>query len=101
MGLYTVSAHGQPVTVMSADDIMEIEDALDTWLGSDLTCLQHDGRSLWDGKDRGQVSVREATADETAKWRSSYHDAVASGVTDSETTDWAVYLVSVSEEPDD
>jgi hypothetical protein len=82
-----------------AHELQEIDEAIATWLGADLRALEHDGRPLWNG-DPSQLSVREATADEAAKWHSSYKEAVASGEVDAGDEEWAAYLVPAID-PDD
>src|ERR1700733_1663105 len=42
--------------------VREIDEALDTWLGTDLMV-----QSLWNG-DWSDVQIREATAEEAGRW---------------------------------
>jgi hypothetical protein len=82
-----------PSEVASFSECGEIEEALDTWMGEDLQALKSGGRPLWNG-DRTQVSIREATTDEAAKWHISWRDVIDAGDQDAGDESWAVYLVS-------
>jgi hypothetical protein len=78
----------------------EIDEALDTWLGAELQCLEHDFHGVWGG-DRSDIVIREATTNEAARWRASLQDAIAMGEQDTGNEDWLVYLIPVSETDDD
>ena len=80
MNVYTICVRSLPVAVISwpiggkedlpRDVALEkIAKALDTWLGVQVRALHHPGSHIWEGGDRGELSVREASADETAHWQ--------------------------------
>jgi hypothetical protein len=67
--------------------IREIDEALDTWLGSELQAF-----GLWNGeRDRG--SARRASPDESAVWHRSHQAALDAGKEDAGEQDWLTYLV--------
>jgi hypothetical protein len=74
----------------------QIDEALEAWLGEDLTGLQHDGAPLWTG-DYRDLEIREARVDEAARWHSSHQMALDSGEQDAGEEDWLVFLVSVKD----
>jgi hypothetical protein len=81
---------GGPAEFHHQVDVREIEEAVDTWLGTHFMTLR-----LWNG-DKSQVSIRQARADEAAKWHSSYQQAIATGRQNAGNEDWAVYLGPVT-----
>ena len=77
-----------------------IDEALDTWLGKDLSTLESGGHPLWDG-DRDALHVREASADEAAIFRASREQAIREGELDAGDEDWVAFLVPVTDPTDD
>lgn len=73
------------------DDLLEIEEALDRWLGNDLQTL-----GLWNG-NAGQLCVRQSRIEEAAKWHSSRQHAINTAVLDVGHAGWITFLHSVSE----
>src|SRR4051794_10078282 len=59
-----------------AAELMEIEEALDTYLGQDLI-----SPGLWDG-DRSKIHIREPTPEEAARWIETYQRAITEGAED-------------------
>src|SRR5262249_43386404 len=95
-----------PVLVMSGSDDelldpdAEIEQALHTYLGDELTALEAEdrpGQPIWDG-DRATISIRRATDAEAAVWRQSLTDREVRSEDDQappNERDWLLYLVRV------
>jgi hypothetical protein len=77
-----------------------LEEALDTWLGEDLSTLESGGQPLWDG-DRDALRVREASADEAVIFRASREQAVREGELEAGDEDWVAFLVPVTDPTDD
>jgi hypothetical protein len=72
----------------------EISDALDTWLGMQLTGITTaDGKSLWNGEPES-VEIREATSEEAERWHAARDDL-------EDEEDRPFFLVPVRDEPDD
>ncbi len=70
---------------------MEIEDALDTWLGDDLLQIERNGQPLWDG-NRDRLRISEALADEADHWRAAYRDALVRGEQDAGDESFLVFI---------
>ena len=79
---------GDPDVSRHTCDLREVDKAINTWLGKDLRTLEYNGRNLWNG-NREQLTVREATTEEAARWHSSRQS-----ITD-EIDDWLMYLIQV------
>ena len=77
-----------------------IHEALDTWLGEDLSTLESGGHPLWDG-DRDALHVREAFADEAAIFRASREQAIREGELEAGDEDWVTFLVPVTDPTND
>jgi hypothetical protein len=59
--------HGRTSWDRRVIDELEIEEALNAWLGTVLTTLMHAGVPLWDG-DPGCVNIRQAKSHEAQRW---------------------------------
>ncbi len=71
MLLYTVCAHDRSILVMNVTPQSphhQLDEALNSWLGADLSTLEHDGQPVWNG-DPDALHARAATVDEAATWR--------------------------------
>jgi hypothetical protein len=96
MALYTIEAQGRPVLVTSAEDIREIKNSLDTWLGYDLETLEYEGRPIWEGDDQRELHIRESLPEEVTVWNASQENAVRSGKIEL-GEDWLTFLVPVTD----
>ena len=61
----------------------------------DLMVLASDGLPLWDGMT--SILVRQARADEEAKWRASRAKAIRHGDIESEDHAWIAFLVALTD----
>ena len=80
-------------------DQREIDEALNTWLGEDLLCLETERHPLWSGR-RSDLGVREATADEAERWKASRQHAIDTGEIDAGSEMWLMFLVPVQDPTD-
>lgn len=101
MKLYTICVRGRPVVTLSTDadqpvpdGLIEVDKALDTWLGAGLRKLRNEGQVLWTG-DRNDLQIREAQADEAERWSASHRKALESGELDAGEESWLTFLVPV------
>ena len=94
MLLYTVCAHDRSVLVLNVPRQRaqrDLDEALNSWLGADLSMLEHDGQPVWNG-DPDALHVRSATSDEAETWRDAWQDR-CSGAPDAGAVAMPVYLV--------
>nr|WP_321983908.1 hypothetical protein [uncultured Lichenicoccus sp.] len=74
MLLLTVYAHDRSVLVLNVDRQRahrDLDEALNSWLGADLSMLEHEGRPIWNG-DPDALHARTATSDEAEAWRGAW-----------------------------
>ena len=95
MQLFTVCAHDRSVLVVNMPRQRAhhvLDEALNSWLGADLTVRQHNGQPIWNG-DPDALHARTATNDEAQTWHSAWPDrpTVAS---DADPEPRPVYLVA-------
>jgi hypothetical protein len=81
-------------------DQMEIDEALDTYLGEDLQSLTCEGNSLWDG-DHARLHIREARVDEAERWHLSRRAAIDAGEVAAGEEAWLTFLVPVDRDDED
>jgi hypothetical protein len=84
-----------PADIQRISEVREIDEAIDTWLGEELQSF-----GLWDG-DHAKLQVREADPSEAERWRVEIQNSIEAGDQDAGNDDFAVYLVSVTEETDE
>lgn len=77
-------------------EVQELDEAIDTYLGMDLMAY-----GLWNGVDRADVQVRDASPDETHRWRAALQASIIEGEQDAGDEDFAVWLVTLPEETDE
>ena len=85
-----------PDEVQRITEHREINEALDTWLGTELRSMTYDGSPLWSG-DRANLEIREAKTDEAQRWHASLQRAIETGERGALEEDWLIFLVPVSE----
>jgi len=100
MPIFAAEINGRGIVAFSqpnADDALALADDED--FRSDLMFLEgEDGRPLWDG--RADIYVREADPEEPNDWTASFTEARQDGDAD-DAEDWVIYLVPVTEPPED
>jgi len=91
-----------PNDFQETQDIREIDDALDIYLGADLRTLQDavTARPLWDGDDTN-IRVRKATTEEAEAWNHSLRTAVEAGAHEAGNASWVSFLVAVRDPSND
>ena len=72
----------------------DLDEALNSWLGADLSILEHEGRPVWNG-DPDVLHARSATAREAETWRDAWQDLDAA-IAGSGDPPRPVYLVPAS-----
>jgi hypothetical protein len=82
----SLSSKDRQMVQEDADDMdrLEIEEALDTWLGEDLQSA-----GLWGGERQ----IRQATEEEAARWRAALNRAREEGEADEDDDNWLAFLV--------
>ncbi len=99
MPLFTLEVSGRPVLVFSEDDRGAAEELATSSIGPDLLDFEEEGRPVWDGEE--ELSVREATSEEAARWEQGRAEAqqdadAADGDDEGEGSDgFAVFLIEV------
>ncbi len=94
MPLFTLEVSGRPVLVFSEDDRGAAEELATSSIGPDLLDFEEEGRPVWDGEE--ELSVREATSEEAARWEQGRAEAQRNAVADEQEPDgFAVFLIEV------
>ena len=102
MNTYVAIIGGKAVSTFRAVDDDQARAMIDDQEGSvrsDLKVLvDMDGKPLWDGKSA--IQVREATAEQDAKWKQSRDQSISDGEIDLDAgnnpDEWNVYLLGAS-----
>jgi hypothetical protein len=77
--------------ILRGAELMEIEEALDTWLGEEILNLKRHGKRVWNG-NRSVVRVREANAQEVSQWEVSREAAIDAGEFPEDDDHWQIVL---------
>lgn len=94
MPLFTVEVVGRPVLVFSGKDHRAAEDILGSSIGPALQDFEEEGDPVWDGE--GELSVREASLEEVARWEEGLSEAKQSdGSGEQDPAGYAVFLIEV------
>ncbi|SDB22868.1 hypothetical protein [Belnapia rosea] len=97
MSLFTIEVAGRALLVFPEKDSAAAEELATHSIGPDLQDFEEDGEPLWDGEE--PLSVRPATASESALWDQGLAEAKATDSADQFDADsYAVLLVEVDAE---
>ena len=97
MPLFVIEIGDEPILVFPEDTLALAQEEADT--GNVTEALQEferDGAPVWDGK--AKLTVREASAEETAHYDAGFAEAMEDGeVSDEERDEFAVFLIETDD----
>lgn len=96
MTVYVAAIKGRGIAALQAEDGVHADTRVrDRMFRDDLMVLASGGLPLWDGI--ADIEIREALADEEARWRASHANAVRRGNIEGADQTWIAFLVPLSD----